>query len=118
MKRHKTIKVRCSRILPLVYSQVARLSGPVRSCKCVTTECFQEKQQLTGQDARKLTDTANLMTGYGDFMGHPRQRRSSIESNTGTSVRSVANVRKSSASLMEACNDSDSVLALRMEESH
>ena len=51
------------------------------------------------------------------FVG-PFQRRSSTDSKTGTSSRSVARVRNSSASLQELNNDSDKVRALRMDGSH
>src|SRR5579864_814778 len=48
----------------------------------------------------------------------PFQQRSSIDSNTGTSSRSVANVRKSNASSHALNKDSDKVRAFLIEECH
>jgi hypothetical protein len=67
--------------------------------------------------SRRVGEFSRCVQVSKSFVG-PFQRRSSTDSKTGTSSRSVARVRNSSASFQELNNDSDKVRALRMDGSH
>src|SRR5438270_2380000 len=70
-------------------------------------------------DARRASSGALIRRQVSSKLGRgPFHKRSSTDSNTGTSSRSVANVRKSNASSHALNNDSDKARAFLIDGCH